>query len=131
VVPSPWQNQVKTVPCSWQTTFGAVTVFVPGIKDSVQRSFVEDKEARALEAESPKVPGIAVLTVGAAMALAAWIYLKTRHRFRAALTITILAILGLINGLWRLTNVRGMFNDPAGWSHANYSPGFGLASIHR
>jgi len=28
VVPSPWQNQVKTVPCSWQTTFaGSLTEF--------------------------------------------------------------------------------------------------------
>lgn len=108
--------------------FGAVTASVPGITDTAQRRFVEDQEADALEAEGPNVPGIAVLTVGAAMALVSWAYLNTRHHFRSALTVTVLAVLGLINGLWRLANVRGMFNDPAGWIAANYSPGFGLVT---
>ena len=106
--------------------FGAVTVDVPGIMDSDERRFVESKEAAALEAEGPRVPGISVLTVGTLMAVAAWAYMKNRHRFRAALAIIAIAVLGVINGIWRLTNVRGMFNDPVGWSQANYSAGFGL-----
>lgn len=109
--------------------FGSVTVYAKGLGDHAKQRFAEQQEASALEAEDPQVPGIAVLTVGSVMALAAWGYLNTRHRFRCALTVTGLAALGLVNGLWRLANVRGMFNDPPGWSQANYSPGFGLVMV--
>ena len=106
--------------------FGAVSVSIPNVKDKARRVSAEEQEASALKAEGPKVPGIAILTTGAVMAVTAWAYLNTRRRFGAAVTIAAISLLILINGLWRLANVRGMFNDPAAWSEANYSPGFGL-----
>lgn len=106
--------------------FGSVSVDVSGISNTAQRGFVERQEAEALEAENPQVPGVAVLTVGLLMAGAAWAFLQSRRRLGAAIVIIVLSTLGLINGLWRIANVRGMFNDPAAWSSANYSPGFGL-----
>lgn len=106
--------------------FGSVSVDVSGISNTAQRGFVERQEAEALEAEDPQVPGVAVLTVGLLMAGAAWAFLQSRRRLGASIVIIVLSTLGLINGLWRIANVRGMFNDPAAWSSANYSPGFGL-----
>lgn len=106
--------------------FGSVSVSVPGIRDTEQRQSVEQREADALEAEGPNAPGIAVLTIGLVMAGAALAYLRTRRRMAAAGVIAALSGLGLMNGVWRIANPREMFNDPAGWSAAHYSAGFGL-----
>lgn len=106
--------------------FGSVSVFAQGLDDPGKARFAEEQEAAALEDEHPKVPGVAVLTVGVIMALASAAYLKTRQRFPSAVVVTVLGLLILVNCLWRLANVRGMFNDPPAWSQANFSPGFGL-----
>ncbi|WP_245008670.1 hypothetical protein [Mycolicibacterium farcinogenes] len=108
--------------------FGAVSVEVPGIKDSSERGFVEHQEASALEAEGPNAPGVAALVMGLLMAGSAWLFLQNRHRLRALIVIVIAAAASVINGLWRMADVRGMFNDPAGWSTAHYSAGFGLVA---
>lgn len=108
--------------------FGGVSVDVPGIKDSTERGFVEHREASALEAEGPNAPGVAALALGLLMAGSAWLFLQNRHRLRAMIVIVVAAATSLINGLWRMVDVRGMFNDPADWSTAHYSAGFGLVA---
>ncbi|MFV8161039.1 hypothetical protein ACNQVK_02705 [Mycobacterium sp. 134] len=108
--------------------FGAVSVEVPGIKDSSERGFVERQEASALEAEGPNAPGVAALVMGLLMAGSSWLFLQNRHRLRALIAIVVAAAASVINGLWRMADVRGMFNDPAGWSTAHYSAGFGLVA---
>ncbi len=106
--------------------FGSVSVTVPGIQGAAQRHAAERGEAAALEAEGPNAPGIAVLTIGLLMAAAALAYLRTPRRAAAAGVVVGLSALGLMNGIWRIANPRQMFNDPAGWNSAHYSPGFGL-----
>lgn len=108
--------------------FGTVSVTVPGISNSTERRRVEAADEEALSAAEPKPPGWPVLVVAALLAGSAAAYLRTRHRTAAASVIIVLSTLGLMNGLWRITNVRGMFNDPAAYDSASYSPGFGLVA---
>ena len=50
MVPSPWQNQVKPVPCSWQTTID--TGQLPGLNRAEQDELgAANKRIRELETE--------------------------------------------------------------------------------
>lgn len=108
--------------------FGSISVDVSGIKDVTQRRFVERQEAAALEAEDPAKPGVAPFIGALLIASAAWAFLSSSHRLVAAGVVTAASTVGLIIGLWELMDVRGLFNNPAGWSSAHYSPGLGLVA---
>jgi cytoskeletal protein RodZ len=106
---------------------GTISVDVPGIADNDERQFVQKQLQAELSASNPSVPGWEVLVLAALMAAAAVVYRRsTGPSGNSAVGMTFLGALVLVNAIWRLFNVRGMFNAPARWSSADYTPGFGL-----
>jgi hypothetical protein len=108
--------------------FGSVTVSVPGLSSETERRFVARQEKLALEAEaeSEGASGGPILLCALVIGGAAIAFLQNRRREAALIAALGSSAIALLVGLWRLSNPRGLFGDPAGWDSARVSAGFAL-----
>ncbi len=101
---------------------------VSGLTSPSDIAFIEQIEKTTLSHSQSGIPGVTVVVWGVLIVAAAIIYLFTRRRTAAAIFVVVASTLALVVPILRLSDLRGMFGESAGWqiSSEHVSPGFGI-----